>query len=69
MSEKTPRLSTHNTTMIELARRGAEMYHYPTLPVMNPDQQRKIGQMSLTDGVFIPRVVPPDETSGIGWPE
>lgn len=45
------------------------MYHYPTLSVMNPDQQRKIGQMSLTDGVFIPRVVPPDETSGVGWPE
>lgn len=65
MVEKSPRLKPHST--IELARRGSENYRYPTLP-LNPDQNRKIGQMSLTDGVFIPREVP-EETSGIGWPE
>lgn len=68
MSDKTQRLSTHHTTMIELARRGSGMYHYPTLP-LTPDQNRKIGQMSLTDGVFIPHEAPPEETSDVGWPE
>jgi hypothetical protein len=71
MSDKNPRIQPHATTMIELARRGSEMYHYPKLPVLNADQHRKIGQMSLTDGVPIIRenVITSEETSGVGWPE
>lgn len=36
-----------------------DRYLGPILP-LNPDQNRKIGQMSLTEGVFIPREVPAD---------
>lgn len=52
MAEKTPRLKPH--TMTSLAHAGIDMYR----PPLNPDQQRRIGQMSLTDGVFIPRETP-----------
>lgn len=59
MSDKTPRIQPHATTMIELARKGSEIYHYPTLP-LTADQQKKIGQMSLTDGVIIIKEAPPE---------
>lgn len=59
MSEKNPRIKPHAVTHIELARKGSEDYQYRTLP-MTPDQQKKIGQMSITDGVFIPREAPPE---------
>lgn len=40
--------------MAELARRGAYLYH----PPLNADQQRRVGQMSLTDGLPVIREVP-----------
>lgn len=58
MSEKTPRLRPHEkTSMVELAKLGADMYHRP----LNADQQRRLGQMSLTDGVPIIHEAPSDD--------
>ena len=59
MSEKTPRIKPHAT--IELARKGMEAHQYPKLPVLNPDKQRKIGQMSITDGLTIIREAPAED--------
>lgn len=59
MPDKSPRIRPHETqwgtspglTMSELRALGERMYHTTErLTPMNPDQQRKIGQMSLTEG-------------------
>lgn len=54
--EGAPRLKPH-LTMQGLAEVGKRMYH-----PLNPDQQRKIGQMSLTDGMPIVREAPSEGT-------
>lgn len=49
MSEKTPRIKPHAITMVELARKGMEMYRYPQLPTLSQEQQRRLGQLSFFD--------------------
>lgn len=52
MTEKTPRLQTHNIT--DVARVGDEYYHPPRaerLP-LTPDQQRLAGQLSLRERAY-----------------
>lgn len=44
MTEKTPRLKPH--TMTDLSRLGIKMYGPPPL---NPDQQRRLGQVSFLE--------------------
>lgn len=86
MPEKTPRLKPHHTTMSELSIRGSEMYHPPAPRNRYVETyHEKLGAISLTDGVYIPREAPEldrdlaevmeildnqvEPTSGIGWPE
>lgn len=52
--------------MPDLARLGARMYHYSSRPgIRVTEPQKRLGELSVTDGVFIPREAP-EPTDGIG---
>lgn len=53
MSEKSPRIRPHERAATVL---GAEQ----AKRALNSDQHRRLGQMSITDGVPIPREAPPE---------